>query len=55
MNAALGPAASARPPERMSLWEHVKNDSRTLAFLFLLPTMVVDDEISVRMTTGAST
>jgi multiple sugar transport system permease protein len=28
-------------PRYSSLWEHVKNDRRTLAFLFLLPTTVV--------------
>ena len=41
MNDAVQAAASPRTFVGGSLWEHIKNDRRTLAFLFLLPTTVV--------------
>jgi multiple sugar transport system permease protein len=38
---ALRTYAPSRPYVRVTQWERVKNDKRTLAFLFLLPTIVV--------------
>jgi multiple sugar transport system permease protein len=38
---ALRTYASSRPYVRVTQWERIKNDKRTLAFLFLLPTIVV--------------
>lgn len=38
---ALRSYAPARPYVRVTQWERIKNDKRTLAFLFLLPTIVV--------------
>lgn len=40
-DAAAPPLPPRRPNERPTLWEHVSNDVRTLAFLFLLPTVIV--------------
>jgi multiple sugar transport system permease protein len=38
---ALRSYAPSRPYARVTQWERIKNDKRTLAFLFLLPTVVV--------------
>jgi multiple sugar transport system permease protein len=38
---ALRNYAPSRPYARVTQWERIKNDKRTLAFLFLLPTVVV--------------
>ena len=37
----VAPLPPQGPNERPTLWEHISNDVRTLAFLFLLPTVLV--------------
>ncbi len=41
MSQVLPEPDAPQATESLSLWEHIKNDRRTLAFVFLLPTTVV--------------